>query len=98
MSTKPLKKGDLVELSAFGRSVVKPNPAKVGMIVGGPYEKNYICAKSGLYTKYLSYDLMLGNELLKEVPEDFVLRMGDDEHEENPRGLEEISDGDRTKE
>ena len=80
--------GDLVILSAFGRSVIKPNPSKIGMIIGGPYEKTYICTKSGLYMKYLSYDIMLGEELLKEVPEDFVHRMGDNTHEENPRGLE----------
>ncbi len=92
MSHSLLNVGDLVILSAFGRAVVKPNTAKVGMIVAGPYEKDYICAKTGLYTKYFSYDVMLGTELLKEVPEDFILRMGDDEHEDNPRGLEEIPD------
>ena len=79
-------------LSAFGRAVIRPNDAKLGIIIAGPYEKDYICAKTGLYTKYLSYDVMLGIELLKEVPEDFILRMGDDSHEENPQGLEEISD------
>ena len=29
-------------------------------------------------------------KLLEPLPEDFVERMGDDEHEDNPRGLEEI--------
>ena len=84
--------GDLVILSAFGRAVIKPNNAKLGIIIAGPYEKDYICAKTGLYTKYLSYDIMLGIELLKEVPEDFIVRMGDDSHEENPQGLEKIPD------
>ncbi len=84
--------GDLVILSSFGRAVIKPNPSKVGIVIGGPYENDYICAKTGLYAKYLSYDVMLGIELLKEIPEDFILRMGDDEHEENPEGLEEIPD------
>ena len=87
-----LNVGDLVILSAFGRAVVKPNNAKLGIIIAGPYEKDYICAKSGMYTKYFSYDVMLGSELLKEVPEDFIQRMGDDNHEENPQGLEEILD------
>ena len=87
-----LSVGDLVILSAFGRAVVRPNKAKLGIIVSGPHEKDYICAKTGMYTKYFSYDIMLGTELLKEVPEDFILRMGDDEHEENPQGLEEILD------
>ena len=92
MQSSVLAVGDLVLLSAFGLSVIRPNPAKLGVVIGGPYEKTYICAKSGLYTKYFSYDVMLGEELLKEVPEDFVQRMGDDEHEENPQGLEEILD------
>ena len=79
-------------LSAFGRAVIRPNKSKVGIITGGPYEKDYICAKTGMYAKYYSYDVILGLELLRDVPEDFILRMGDDEHEENPHGLEEILD------
>ena len=58
--------GDLVILSAFGRAVVRPNEAKVGIIVAGPFEKDYICAKTGMYAKYYSYDIMLGLELLKK--------------------------------
>ena len=92
MSNEVLHIGDLVILSRFGLSVVSPNPAKVGMIVNGPLERNFICAKTGRYIKYYSYDIMLGLELLKEVPEDFIMRMGDDEHEENPRGLEKPSE------
>lgn len=87
-----LNVGDLVILSAFGRAVVRPNKSKVGIITAGPCEKEYICAKTGMYTKYYSYDVILGSELLRDVPEDFILRMGDDEHEENPKGLEEILD------
>jgi hypothetical protein len=72
--------------------VVRPNKAKLAIVVAGPYEKDYICAKTGMYTKYFSYDVMLGTELLKDIPEDFIERMGDDNHEENPQGLEEILD------
>lgn len=93
MSNDTYNVGDLIYLSAFGRAVINPNQSRLGLVVSGPYEKNYICAKTGMYTKYHSYDIMLGKELLKEVPEDFIARMGDDEHEENPKGLEEISDG-----
>ena len=92
MANSLLGVGDLVILSAFGRAVIRPNKSKIAIIVAGPYEKDYICAKTGMYTKYFSYDVMLGIELLKEVPEDFIERMGDDNHEENPQGLEEILD------
>tara|TARA_Y100001970_G_C14255091_1_gene874704 strand:- start:3798 stop:4097 length:300 start_codon:yes stop_codon:yes gene_type:complete len=83
-----LKVGDLVFISAFGRSVLKPNPAKVGIIIAGPYDRMYQCLKTKNFIKYLTYDIMFGNELLTDVPDDFVKRMEDDEHEENPRGLE----------
>ena len=92
MSNNSLRVGELVILSAFGRAVIRPNKAKLAIIVAGPYEKDYICAKTGMYTKYFSYDVMLGIELLKDIPEDFIERMGDDNHEENPQGLEEILD------
>ena len=92
MANSLLVVGDLVILSAFGRAVIKPNKSKIAIIIAGPYEQDYICAKTGMYTKYFSYDVMLGSELLKEVPEDFIQRMGDDNHEENPQGLEEILD------
>lgn len=92
MIANTLSVGDLVTLSAFGRAVIKPNKAKVAIVVSGPYEKDYICAKTGMYNKYFSYDVMLGTELLKDIPEDFIQRMGDDNHEDNPQGLEEILD------
>ena len=88
MPNELYKVGDLIYLSAFGRAVIKPNKSKLGLVVSGPNEKNYICAKTGMYTKYYSYDVMLGEELLKEIPEDFIVRTGDDDHEENPQGLE----------
>jgi len=91
---KSLHIGDLIILSAFGRAVMKPNTAKVGIIISGPREKNYMCAKTGMYVKYCTYDVILGDELLKDIPEDFIYRMGDDEHEENPRGLEESPERD----
>ena len=98
MQHDPLKIGNLIILSAFGRAVVKPNTAKIGIVVSGPYENNYMCAKTGLYVKYLTYDVILGQELLKDIPEDFVYRMGDDEHEENPTNLEELPKGSLTEE
>lgn len=94
MGNRPLRVGNLIILSAFGKSVMKPNNAKVGIVISGPYEKNYMCAKTGLYVKYFTYDVILGEELLKDIPEDFIYRMGDDDHEENPRGLEEIFERD----
>ncbi len=75
MSHRPLSVGNLILLSAFGRSVVRPNTAKIGIIIAGPYEKNYTCAKTGLYVKYYTYDVIMGEELLKDIPEDFIYRM-----------------------
>ncbi len=92
MPHSPLGVGNLIILSAFGKAVIKPNEARIGIVISGPFEKTYMCAKTGLYHKYLTYDVILGQELLKDIPEDFIYRMGDDEHEENPRGLEEISE------
>ena len=90
MENNRFKVGDLVLLSIFGRSVIRPNQAKVGIIVAGPFGKIYDCDKSAATVKYSTYDIMLGDELITDIPEDFVERMGDDEHEDNPRGLEEI--------
>ena len=93
MEKNKFKVGDLVLLSIFGRSVIRPNQAKVGIIVAGPFGKIYQCDKSAATVKYSTYDIMLGNQLITDIPEDFVERMGDDEHEDNPRGLEEVSEG-----
>ena len=94
MQHELLSVGSLIILSAFGRAVMKPNTAKVGIVVSGPHEQTYMCAKTGMYVKYFTYDVILGEELLRDIPDDFVIRMGDDNHEENPEGLEELPDGD----
>jgi hypothetical protein len=94
VTSERFKVGDLVLLSIFGRSVIRPNQAKVGIIVAGPFGKIYDCDKSAATVKYSTYDIMLGDELITDIPEDFVVRMGDDEHEENPRGLEEVLERD----
>ncbi len=87
---KRFKIGDLVFVSAFGKTVLRPNPAKIGIIVTGPFDRMYQCVKSDAHIKYSTYDVMFGGELLNDVPEDFLERMGDNEHVENPQGLEEI--------
>ena len=90
MLSKKFKIGDLVFVSRFGKSVLKPNPAKVGIIIAGPHYCMYQCVKSDAHIKYSTYDVMFGGELLNDMPEDFLERMGDDEHVENPQQLEEI--------
>ena len=93
MSNEPFGIGDLVLLSAFGRTVIIPNPARVGIVIAGPSDFIYECAHSAATIKYCTYDVMFGNELLTEVPEEFLKRMGDDNHVNNPKGLEELFDG-----
>ena len=85
-------------MSAFGLTIIKPNPAKLGIIIAGPFDRTYKCLKSDTYIKYLTYDVMFGKELLTDIPDDFIERMEDDDHEENPRGLEEILNRDGNKE
>ena len=92
MSNKRIKFkiGDLVFVSRFGQSVLRPNPAKVGIIVSGPYDCMYQCVKSDAHIQYSTYDVMFGEELLNDMPEDFLERMGDEEHAENPKELEKV--------
>ena len=98
MSNESFKIGDLVLLSKFGLTVIRPNEAKVGVVISGPTFQMYKCLKSDAYVKYSTYDAMFGKELLTDVPEEFLERMGDDNHAENPKGLESLSERGEPKE
>ena len=96
MPTRKFLVGDLVILSSFGRTVVVPNPAKIGIIVSGPEDHIYECTNSDATIKYCTYDIMFGRELLADIPEDFLKRMESEDHPCNPRGLgEDIDRGDK---
>ena len=62
-------------LSSFGKAVVVPNPAKVGIIIAGPEDHIYECTNSDTTIKYSTYQIMFGLELLTDIPEDFMKRM-----------------------
>ena len=89
MPPSRFKIGDLVILSKFGRMVIVPNPAKIGIVLTGPEHHLYECTNSDTTIKYCTFDVMFGPELLTNVPEDFLMRMESDNHPDNPQGLEE---------
>jgi len=77
-----------VVLSSFGKAVVVPNPAKVGIIIAGPEDHIYECTNSDTTIKYSTYQIMFGLELLTDIPEDFLKRMESNDHPDNPKGLD----------
>ena len=87
------KKGDLVRLSDFGMMLSGEMDCNIGMILQGPYD---LSVKTGetVTTYYIAYDILVGNEVMKRVPADFLKRMTRDE-EINTR-VEEVADGDES--
>tara|TARA_Y100000593_G_C4309476_1_gene337605 strand:- start:2568 stop:2843 length:276 start_codon:yes stop_codon:yes gene_type:complete len=87
------KKGDLVRLSDFGKLIVGEADCDVGMILEGPYD---LSVKTGdvVTTYYIAYDILVGSELMKRVPAEFLKRMTKDE--ENIARMEKMVDGDET--
>ncbi len=72
------KIGDLVELSDFGRTMAGDWEIKYGVIVRGPYSMG-IPGDGMPQGFYMAYDIMIGNELIKRIPSQFILRMDKDE-------------------
>lgn len=78
------KKGDIFYLNDFGTVVLeKGNKARVGIIIAGP--SNYLAEDEHNHFFYLVYDVMIGNQLIKDVPQEFMDRITDEQHEENPQ-------------
>ena len=90
MESRRFQVGNLVVLSAFGRTVIIPNPARIGIVVNGPTDHIYECNSSATTIKYCTYDVMFGSELLTDIPEEFLRRMETDDHPYNPTGLDEF--------
>ena len=77
------KLGDLVELSDFGKTIAGDWKIKYGIVVKGPYSMGH--PGGGMPEGfYIAYDVMLGDELIKRIPSQFILRMDKDE-EDNMR-------------
>lgn len=71
------KIGDLITLSEFGRLVIDNNKNRVGLIVAGPFNMIYPMSnvpKSETFS-YWAYNIMIGDELITDVPQDFLKRM-----------------------
>jgi len=85
--THKFKVGDLVELSDFGQAMAGDWDLKYGIIVKGPYSIGYPYQQlpEGFYT---AYDVMLGHELIKRIPSEFILRM--DKDEEDNKAVEKV--------
>ena len=74
------KKGDLVHLNKFGRVLMKQykNTARIGIIMSNA--RNYYNADIDSEVIYWVYDVMMGNELINDVPQEFLTRVYKDEN------------------
>jgi hypothetical protein len=75
------KVGDLVKLTEFGSLVIDENKKRVGLITRGPL--NFLYPEQPFATEeqfqYLSYDIMMGEELIISVPQEFIMPLEKDE-------------------
>ena len=85
------KKGDLVRLSEFGRLITGERTYNTGVILEGPYDLSVKTGKT-VTTYYIAYDIMVGDEVMKRVPADFLKRMT--ENEEDFERMEAMVGGD----
>jgi len=84
-------KGDLVKLSDFGKLIAGDNEYNIGVIVDGPY--NLLTPLGAETTTYYeAYDVLVGDEVMKRVPTEFLHRMT--EYEENTERVEKMDNGD----
>jgi hypothetical protein len=80
--TAKYKKGDLVTMNAFGLILRSTgNTARVGIIMSSP--RNYYKASAEQELIYWVYDIVVGNELIIDVPQEFLIRIEKDENEED---------------
>ena len=76
------KKGDLVELTAFGRILcVDTDNGGVGIIMSDA--RNYCLREDGETVMYWVYDVFVGNELIIDIPQNFMIGLQKHENEEN---------------
>ena len=71
------KVGDLIVLSDFGRLVMDDNKRRIGLVVSGPKYIVYPLFSSAKEDPFAfwSYDIMIGEELMTGVPQEFLDRM-----------------------
>ena len=70
------KIGDLIILNDFGRLVIDDNQNRIGLIISGPtnmfYSMKQVIDPDEEPFYYWAYDIMIGDELIIEVPQEFI--------------------------
>ena len=87
------KKGELVKLSDFGKLISGDRLSGYGIIISEPYDL-LTPLGSETTTYYEAYDLLVGNEVMKGVPTQFIYRMT--QNEESNKRMEEVVKRDET--
>ena len=75
-STKPLYSiGDLVTIRGFGLLLTKSEQS-IGVVTKGPYSYKSVESYHDLvYFEWWCYDILVGSELVKMLPENFLLEV-----------------------
>jgi hypothetical protein len=77
------KKGNLIILNAFGLLLRDDhNQARIGVVITPP--RNFMHSQETLELFYWVYDIMIGDQLITDVPQEFIDRMVEEQDEENP--------------
>jgi hypothetical protein len=80
--TAKYSKGDLVNLNTFGLILRSTgNKARIGIVMSHP--RNYYKANADQELIYWVYDVVVGNELIIDVPQEFLIRINKNEDEED---------------
>ncbi len=80
-TTKPLFSiGDLVRIRGFG-VLMTQDQIEIGIICKGPYSYQSIESYHELvYFEWWCYDVLIGSELVRMMPENFLIRIETDEN------------------
>ena len=82
------RKGELVRLSDFGKLIHGEKQHNVGIILSEPYNLlTPLGREETIY--YEAYDLLVGDEVVKGIPTEFLHRMTNDE--KNDEKVEKIT-------
>ena len=67
-------KGNLIILNSFGLLLRdEDNAAKIGVVISAP--RNYMHCQDTVELYYWVYDVMIGSQLISDVPQEFIDRM-----------------------
>ena len=78
------KVGNLIVLNTFGLLLRdEGNAARIGVIITAP--RNFMHTNDKLELFYWVYDVMIGDQLITDVPQEFIDRMVEEDNEENPK-------------